>query len=194
MINISLENQTFPWYCAAHIRECYSLSEGSGRCSRRTGTRWLFRSQREARTIWGNRRAQPEGWRARSFIRTKERRGDDNNISGWKTWSYSSVKHSLCKQPLGLCEERGHSLHNVWPSFRLCQLSSQRCTVWCFTLIISNGDAVFLVFTCMGQVELLAESEGQERVQNSGNAAKLNYTCLCLICNMQLNSRHLKTF
>ena len=50
---------------------------------------------------------------------------------------------------------------------------------------------MFLVFTCMGQVELLAESEGQERVQNSGECCE---TKLHLLVSHMQHAVKFKTF
>lgn len=90
------------WVCVCLCAQMwYSQFEGSGRCSRRKGTRSLCRPQREERTIWGNKKAQPEGSRAGSF-----REGREETTT---TTTTTSVDEHV--SPLE-CETLSHSLNN----------------------------------------------------------------------------------
>ena len=85
------------------LHEWYSQSEGSGRCSRRKGTRWLFHPQKAEHTIWGNRKAQPEGLRARSCRGTEERQQQQQQHQ----WMSKKREPTRVCETFGLCKQLG---------------------------------------------------------------------------------------
>lgn len=125
----------------------YSQSEGSGRCSRRIGTRWLCRPQREERTKWGNRRAQPEGLRARSFGWKKESRGGEQEETTTKTvisgrncdptqaWNSHSVNNYQSLWREGTLSYITKCSHLSVASIQLGPTFPQLSTAWCLTWV-----------------------------------------------------------